>query len=322
MNTFLNREVPFSQVSNYALRDQNLSRKAKGLYAEIYSYITIPNFKLSKSYLMKMGLEGETAFNSMWKELKEKGYLKQYRISVNNNGVISFIYKYNLLDKPDVKTPYLTNIKLNGELGETYGGLSENIENSEQEKPFKTYPPSFVPGTPYTRYMTYQVHDMEGINNTDINNTDISVKKESKESQTQNKDISPKKETFDSIIDQYVSEMDDSKDLNSSDDYIIENKETLKEALRDLLKSYVQMRFRIRKPLTNKSLKCLLQKLRSISNNTIKDQISIIESSLIGGYSDIFPLKLRTKHERKLEQEINASYNIEEYESYSIFDGK
>lgn len=129
MSTFLNRQVNFSQISNYALRDKNLSRKAKGLYAEIYSYITIPNFKLSKNYLIKTGIEGETAFNSMWKELKEKGYLKQYRISIKNNGVMSFTYKYNLLDKPDLKTPYLINVKSNGELGETYGGMSENIEN-------------------------------------------------------------------------------------------------------------------------------------------------------------------------------------------------
>ena len=150
-----------------------MSRKAKGLYAEIYSYITIPNFKLSKSYLMKTGLEGETAFNSMWKELKEKGYLKQYRISVNNNGTMSFVYKYDLLDKPDLKTPYLTNVKLNGEFGETYGGLSENIENSEQEKPFKTYPPSFVPGTSRTTYNVHRVQSPIDINNTDINNTDI-----------------------------------------------------------------------------------------------------------------------------------------------------
>ena len=172
MSTFLNREVHFSQISNYALRDKNLSRKAKGLYAEIYSYITIPNFKLSKSYLMKTGPEGETAFNSMWKELKEKGYLKQYRISVNNNGTMSFVYKYDLLDKPDLKTPYLTNVKLNGEFGETYGGLSENIENSEQEKPFKTYPPSFVPGTSHTTYNAHRVQNTIDINNTDINNTD------------------------------------------------------------------------------------------------------------------------------------------------------
>ena len=64
-------------IPNEVLRDNNLSRKAKGLYAEIYSYITIPNFKLRKSYLMKQGVEGETAFNSMCNELKEKGYLKQ-----------------------------------------------------------------------------------------------------------------------------------------------------------------------------------------------------------------------------------------------------
>lgn len=93
------------------LRDNNLSRKAKGLYVEIYSYITIPNFKLNKSYLMKQGIEGETAFNSMWNELKEKGYLKQYIIRSANSGN-GFIYEYDLLDKPDLEKPYLINITI------------------------------------------------------------------------------------------------------------------------------------------------------------------------------------------------------------------
>ena len=52
---------------------------SKGLYSLIQSYITIPNFVLYKDYLMKQCKEGRDAFNSTWKELKDAGYLIQYK---------------------------------------------------------------------------------------------------------------------------------------------------------------------------------------------------------------------------------------------------
>lgn len=43
---FIKKEVPFAQVSNHALRDDKLSLKAKGLYALIQSYLTLPDLTL------------------------------------------------------------------------------------------------------------------------------------------------------------------------------------------------------------------------------------------------------------------------------------
>lgn len=79
MGKFKSKKVGFAQVSNSALRDENLSLKAKGLYSLIQSYITTPDFTLYKWYLKKICQEGETAFNSAWDELKDNGYLKQER---------------------------------------------------------------------------------------------------------------------------------------------------------------------------------------------------------------------------------------------------
>ena len=92
---FRKKKVQFSQVSNFALRDTKLSLKAKGLYSLIQSYITLENFILYKTTLKKQCLEGSTAFESAWSELKTMGYLKQYK-SKNNGGF--FIYEYDLLD--------------------------------------------------------------------------------------------------------------------------------------------------------------------------------------------------------------------------------
>lgn len=92
---FRSKKISFAQVSTAALRDPKLSLKAKGLYSLIQAYISIPNFVLYKNFLMKQCIEKESAFGTTWKELKERGYLVQYRLQ-NENG--TFYYEYDLLD--------------------------------------------------------------------------------------------------------------------------------------------------------------------------------------------------------------------------------
>lgn len=87
----------FSMVSNSLIRDNSVSLKAKGLYSLIQSYITIEGFVLYKNFLMKQCAEGRTAFDSAWKELKDAGYLIQYRMKNERN---QFYYEYDLLDEP------------------------------------------------------------------------------------------------------------------------------------------------------------------------------------------------------------------------------
>ena len=95
---FRKKKVNFSMVSNSIIRDKDISLKAKGLYALIQSYITMDDFTLYKSFLMSRCSEGERAFDSAWKELKETGYLKMYKI---REGARTFIYEYELLDEPE-----------------------------------------------------------------------------------------------------------------------------------------------------------------------------------------------------------------------------
>lgn len=107
---FRKKRKSFAQVSNYALMDKNLSLKAKGLYAMIESYISIPDFTLYKDFLIKNSSDGERSFDSAWKELKEAGYLKVFKMqaskrsSQDNKGtqqVKGFYYEYLLLDEPE-----------------------------------------------------------------------------------------------------------------------------------------------------------------------------------------------------------------------------
>lgn len=65
------KKCGYATVSLCALRDENLSLKAKGLYSIIESYIRIPDFVLWKNTLIKCSTDGIRSFNTAWDELKK-----------------------------------------------------------------------------------------------------------------------------------------------------------------------------------------------------------------------------------------------------------
>ena len=99
----ISKRKDFAQVSNEPLRSNDLSLKAKGLYALIESYINIPNFELYKNTLKKACKEGSTSFENTWKELKESGYLVQRKYKNESDGY--FYYEYELKYSLNVHTP-------------------------------------------------------------------------------------------------------------------------------------------------------------------------------------------------------------------------
>ena len=128
---FFRNKVPFFQISQVVAKDKELSLKAKGLYLLIQSYITIPNFKLYKSYLMSVCVEGQCSFDSAWNELKEKGYLKIYKVAKSD--AKGFYYEYELLDAADSDTPALIVIRKDGTIVDKEQENNDNpIEIVEQ----------------------------------------------------------------------------------------------------------------------------------------------------------------------------------------------
>lgn len=162
---FRKKRVHFAQVSNIALRDKNLSLKAKGLYSLIQSYITLEDFELYKWYLMSLCKEGRDAFNSAWIELKENGYLKHYRVRGEDG---RFYYEYDLLDEPD-----LSDVNVD-ENDDPEGETSEPAENkdfsphTENPSPVNSVSEKPVPENPSP---VNSVPENRGLyNNTDFNN--------------------------------------------------------------------------------------------------------------------------------------------------------
>ncbi len=135
------RKTNFAAVSNCALKDNHLSLKAKGLYALIQSYITMPDKRLKKSDLIKKCKEGEKAFDTIWKELKETGYLKIYRSPTGEDD--RFVYEYELLDESDLSRPALINLNKRGEvIPPKDSNKEENSHTPQKGGMRKSYPSS------------------------------------------------------------------------------------------------------------------------------------------------------------------------------------
>lgn len=121
INGAFRKKQGFTITSNSAARDKKLSFKAKGLYLLIQSYITLPNFDLTKTFLMTQCEEGERAFDSAWNELKHKGYLK---LHLYPDGKGQFRYEYELLDDADsAEGVYLYRYDKNGNVTSTNRNL-------------------------------------------------------------------------------------------------------------------------------------------------------------------------------------------------------
>lgn len=103
----------YAQVSNVALRDETLSLKAKGLLAIIESYLTLDGFTLYKDFLLSKSTDGETSFRGAWKELKDHGYLIQYKFQ--DIETKRFYYEYEVCDDPHVDFQHVDSGKPDGD---------------------------------------------------------------------------------------------------------------------------------------------------------------------------------------------------------------
>ena len=104
----------YTVMSNWHLRDKNLSLKAKGLLSFMLS---LPDdWDYSLNGLVKVLKENETSINTTLKELKKFKYMNITK-ERNNKGMFTYIYNsYELpevhspmVDNPDVEVPALEN---------------------------------------------------------------------------------------------------------------------------------------------------------------------------------------------------------------------
>lgn len=163
---FRKKKIYFTQVSNIALRDSSLSLKAKGLYSLIQSYLTIEDFTLYKNTLKKHLKEGEKAFESTWKELKDAAYLIQYRLQ--DPKTKQFYYEYELLDEPNIE---LANQVHNSQNRKKHKEKIHTPKKAGMDKKIKKAIPTKKDSMGNAYSGKVQVYNNTKINNTKINNT-------------------------------------------------------------------------------------------------------------------------------------------------------
>lgn len=165
---FRKKKVYFTQVSNNALRDKELSLKAKGLYSLIQSFLTIENFTLYKNNLRKYCDEGDIAFESTWKEIKKAGYLIQYRLQ---NAKKHFYYEYELLDIKDIELANKTHSSQNRKTKEEKSHTPKTTGMDKNQKPI----PHVLEGMGIKPYGIDGGYTNTYLTNTDLTNTNLLV---------------------------------------------------------------------------------------------------------------------------------------------------
>lgn len=125
MNTVFEREIKdqnYTVMSNYHLRDKNLSLKAKGLLSQLLSYSS--DWNLTINGLCSVLKEQEKAVKNTIKELEMHNYLTRNRLQDNKG---RFYYKYIIHEKP--KYPYSQNPPMDNPLVEKEGLINTNKED-------------------------------------------------------------------------------------------------------------------------------------------------------------------------------------------------
>ncbi|MBR6224776.1 MAG: hypothetical protein IKR02_03495 [Firmicutes bacterium] len=132
---FFRGKTGFTVVQNGIVRDRDVSMKAKGLYLIIQSYITVPDKRWRKSEFLKMVKEGEKAFETAWKELKDSGYLKVHMFPQKANWII----EYELLEEaqPGAHTFYYDG---SGNLQKTNLDRAGRVASDSEEPPDQRTP--------------------------------------------------------------------------------------------------------------------------------------------------------------------------------------
>ena len=193
----------FTAVPNSVVSDPDLSTAALGLYTKIYNLVTRDNFTLYKSYLMTVCKEGERAFNTMWNELKNHGYLIQTKCKGEDG---KWIYEYELLDEPFKSDSSNESVD------------NSNSNNTEKPDPQNVGVVIEEPGVRFAGVENAGVQNV-GLNNKNVLNKTISNKNISSSSSSIN---TPREESTDQLT---SLDDDDEKELHEITDIIFDVKE-------------------------------------------------------------------------------------------------
>ena len=123
----VNKTSNYTVISNYHLKEKDMSLKAIGLLTKMLS---LPeDWDYSINGLVSICKENKTAIRNTLKELEEFGYLKVTKIK---NEVGQFEYIYDIFEKPEHKNPGTENLDLDDLYLENRTQLNTNKSNTKK----------------------------------------------------------------------------------------------------------------------------------------------------------------------------------------------
>lgn len=106
------KQRDYTVMNNTFLRDNNLSWKAKGLFAYILS---LPeDWKIYLSELQTHATDGETSLRSAIKELTDNGYIVQKRLKDDKGRWASYVYQ--IVENPFVENLNVDNLDMENQV--------------------------------------------------------------------------------------------------------------------------------------------------------------------------------------------------------------
>ena len=129
----------FTVVDNFALRDDRISLKARGL---LVTMMSLPdNWKFSENGLCSiLPKDGQASIRSGLKELETAGYLTRTRTRDSNGRVSDVVW--TICDKPRLENPSVVNPNLGNRPQLNTKESNTEQSNTEREKRKRFTPPS------------------------------------------------------------------------------------------------------------------------------------------------------------------------------------
>lgn len=123
----INKNKNYTVMSNYHLKDANMSFKAKGLLSMMLS---LPDdWDYSIKGIVSISKENKTSIQSTLKELEENKYLKRTK-KQNEKG--QFEYIYDIYEKPRTENPCMDNLSTDKPCTENMPQINTNIQNTKK----------------------------------------------------------------------------------------------------------------------------------------------------------------------------------------------
>ena len=136
----------YTTMSNFHLRDPNLSNKARGLLSTMLS---LPeDWDYTTRGLAKICKDGVDGITAQLKELEQYGYLIRHRIRDSNGRIVDMeyvIYERPHTASPDTEKPYMVKPDMDSPDTENPAQLNKDILNTQKSNTDQSNTHSFFP---------------------------------------------------------------------------------------------------------------------------------------------------------------------------------